>query len=106
MQLLSSRASVLTMPRGHGFLCRTKQGDKQGHEVDFIWAPRGRAPLAVECKWSARDFDPANLAVFARAYPSHELLVVTTDAHPAFTREYAGRPVRFLTVEPLLERLA
>jgi hypothetical protein len=80
--------------------------DKQGHEVDFIWAPRGRAPLAVECKWSARDFDPANLAVFARAYPRHELLVVTTDAHPGFTREYSGRPVRFLTLAALLERLA
>ncbi len=80
--------------------------DKQGHEVDFIWAPRGRAPLAIECKWSARDFDPANLAVFARAYPRHELLVVTTDARPAFTRDYAGRPVRFLTLEPLVERFA
>jgi len=80
--------------------------DKQGHEVDFIWAPRGRTPLAIECKWSARDFDPANLAAFARAYPEHALLVVTTDARPAFTREYAGRPVRFLTLEPLVERFA
>jgi hypothetical protein len=34
------------------------------------------------------------------------LLVVTTDARPAFTREYAGRPVRFLTLEPLMARLA
>ena len=80
--------------------------DKQGHEVDFIWAPRGRAPLAIECKWSARDFDPANLAVFTRAYPRHELLVVTTDARPAFTREYAGRPVRFLTLTALVEQFA
>ena len=74
--------------------------------MDFIWAPRGRAPLAIECQWSARDFDPANLAVFARAYPRHELLVVTTDARPAFTRECAGRPVRFLTLEALVERFA
>jgi hypothetical protein len=80
--------------------------DKQGHEVDFVWAPRGRTPLAIECKWSARDFDPANLTVFARAYPRHELLVVTTDAHPAFTREYDGRPVHFLDLERLVQRLA
>ena len=40
--------------------------DKQGHEVDFIWLPRGRTPLAIECKWSARDFDPASLLVFVR----------------------------------------
>jgi predicted AAA+ superfamily ATPase len=80
--------------------------DKQGHEVDFIWSPRKRAPLAIECKWSARDFDPANLAAFAAAYPRHELLVVTTDARPAFTRQCAGRPVRFLTLDRLVERLA
>lgn len=80
--------------------------DKQGHEVDFIWAPRGRAPSAIECKWSARDFDAANLTAFARAYPRHELLVVTTDALPAFTRDYDSRPVHFLTLQGLLERLA
>jgi len=80
--------------------------DKQGHEVDFIWTPRGRAPLAIECKWSAHDFESANLAVFARAYPTHELLVVTTDARPAFTRQYDGRPIRFLTLDRLVERLS
>ncbi len=26
--------------------------DKRGHEVDFVWAKRGRAPLAIECKKS------------------------------------------------------
>ncbi|KPK50109.1 MAG: hypothetical protein AMK72_02965, partial [Planctomycetes bacterium SM23_25] len=30
--------------------------DKQRHEVDFVWAPRGRSPLAIECKWSAEAF--------------------------------------------------
>ena len=80
--------------------------DKQGHEVDFIWTPRGRPPLAIECKWSARDFDPVNLAAFGRAYPHHELLVVTTDARPAYTREYAGRPVRFLTLDLLVRQFA
>ena len=80
--------------------------DKQGHEVDFIWAPRGRTPLAIECKWSARDLDLDNLAVFARAYPRHELLVVTTDALPPFKRQCEGRPVRFLTLDRLVERLA
>ena len=31
--------------------------DKQGHEVDFVIAPRGRAPIAIECKWSERNLD-------------------------------------------------
>jgi len=35
-----------------------------------------------------------------------ELLVVTTDASPAFTRDCEGRRVRFLTLERLVERLA
>lgn len=80
--------------------------DKQGHEVDLIWAPRGKAPLAIECKWSARDFNPANLLIFARAYPKATLLVVTPDARPAFTRNYSSIEVRFLTLDRLVALLA
>lgn len=79
--------------------------DKQGHEVDFIWLPRGKPPVAIECKWSTRDFDPANLLVFARAYPKTEMFVVAPDAKPAFTRDYNGVKVRFLTLEKLVERM-
>jgi predicted AAA+ superfamily ATPase len=80
--------------------------DKQGHEVDFIWQPRGRAPLAIECKWSAHDFDPANLMIFARAYAKPHLIVVTTDARPAFERVYAGRRVSFMTLDRLIESIS
>ena len=79
--------------------------DKQGHEVDLIWLPRGKAPVAIECKWSTRDFDPASLLVFARAYPDAEMLVVAPDAKPEFTRDYKGMKVRFLTLEKLVERV-
>ena len=79
--------------------------DKQGHEVDLIWQPRGKAPVAIECKWSARDFDPANLLVFARAYPKATLLVTSPDARPGFTREFAGVNIQFLTLDRLVERL-
>ncbi len=79
--------------------------DKQGHEIDFILLPRGRDPLAIECKWSANDFDASSLIVFARAYPKAELLVVTTDAIPAFVREFGGHPVRFLTLSALVKRV-
>ncbi len=37
--------------------------DKAGHEVDFVLAGRRNKPLAVECKWSASDFDASNLKV-------------------------------------------
>jgi hypothetical protein len=80
--------------------------DKQGHEIDLVWTARERRPVAIECKWSARDFDPAGLQTFARAYPKAEILVVAPDARPAFTRKVAGVPVHALTLEALVERIA
>lgn len=71
-------------------------------------APRGRRPVAIECKWSVRDFDPASLLVFSRAYPRADLIVTSQDAQPALhetlraldplhdprpARRRAGRPV-------------
>jgi len=73
--------------------------------VDLIWVPRGKNPLAIECKWSARDFNPANLRVFASAYPKATLLVAAPDARPAFTRHYGGMEVEFLTLDPLVARI-
>lgn len=79
--------------------------DKQGHEVDLIWLPRGKTPVAIECKLSARDFDPANLLVFARLYPKATLLVTTPDARPAFTKKHSDIEVHFLTLDRLVERI-
>lgn len=79
--------------------------DKQGHEIDLVWTPRGKVPIAIECKWSARDFDPAGLLAFARAYPKAEILVVATDASPAFTREISGVRVQTLGLEALIARV-
>jgi hypothetical protein len=50
----------------------------------------------LECKWSAKDFDPAGLQAFARNYPKARLLVVATDIRPEFKREYAGHTVEFV----------
>ena len=80
--------------------------DKQGHEIDIVWTPRGSGPVAIECKWTARDFDPVGLLAFARAYPKAEMLVVAPDARPAFTRQISGVRVRALTLEALVERVA
>lgn len=80
--------------------------DKQGHEIDLVWARRARTPMAIECKWSSRDFDPGGMLAFARAYPKAELLVVAPDARPSYAREYAGVSVTFVTLERLVERIA
>jgi hypothetical protein len=60
--------------------------DKQGHEVDFVLARRAAAPVAIECKWSARDFDPANLRLFRRRYPRGESFLVAQDVERRSTR--------------------
>jgi uncharacterized protein len=70
--------------------------DKQGHEVDLVWAPRRGPLLAIECKWSAQNFDPGGLLAFGRSYPKANLLVVATDATPGFTRNYGGQTVEFI----------
>ncbi|MBI2924868.1 MAG: ATP-binding protein [Verrucomicrobia bacterium] len=79
--------------------------DKQGHEVDFVWLPRRGSLLALECKWSAKDFDPAGLLAFARNYPRATLLVVATDATPSFKRSYDTQTVEFLGLSEAVVRL-
>jgi hypothetical protein len=80
--------------------------DKQGHEIDLVWSRRGRALAGIECKWSAREFDPASLLIFARRYPKAALLVVTADAKPGFVRGYGGVTVDFVDLEGVVSRIA
>ncbi|RPJ16806.1 MAG: ATP-binding protein [Deltaproteobacteria bacterium] len=46
--------------------------NKGGNEVDFILAGRGKKPIAIECKWSASNFDPAGMQAFRRHYEKGE----------------------------------
>ena len=79
--------------------------DKRGHEVDFVLAPLRKDPVAIECKWSATDFDPTHLKAFRRRYPRGESLVVTHDIERSFARTYGDVPVRFVNLRELIERL-
>jgi predicted AAA+ superfamily ATPase len=79
--------------------------DKQGHEVDIVWARRGRPPVAIECKWSARDPCSSGILAFARAYPEAEVLMVTTDATPSFTHDVSGVRVHTLSLGALVEKV-
>ena len=80
--------------------------DKQGHEVDFIIARRGAPPIAIECKWSADQFDPAALRAFASRYPKAELFVVSQDVQARFTKLLGSLRVHFLSLEELIQTLA
>ena len=80
--------------------------DKRGHEVDFVFVRRGRAPLAIECKWSADDFEPRNLLAFRRQHPQGENYVVARDVEREYTRSYNDLSVRFVSLPGLIKSLA
>ena len=79
--------------------------DKRGHEVDFVWAKHGEEPVAIECKWSASDFDPSNVKAFRYQYPSGETFVVAHDVTRAYRREYGDLHVRFVGLRHLVQHL-
>ena len=79
--------------------------DKRGHEVDFVVVQR-KTPIAIECKWSASDFDPGNLQAFRRRYTKGDNLVVAQDVEQSFMRAYGDLAVRFLGLAELVRRLA
>lgn len=80
--------------------------DKRGHEVDFVLADRKSEPAAIECKWSATDFDATNLKVFRRQYPKGRNFVVASDVQRAFSREYGNIQVRFVTLDDLIAAIS
>ena len=79
--------------------------DKRGHEIDFIVARRGEAPIAIECKWSYRDFDPRNLKLFRHRYPQGDSYVVGADVDRVMDRQYEGLNVKFVGLDTLIESL-
>lgn len=73
--------------------------DKRGHEVDFILATARKKPMAIECKWSANNFDPTNLASFRRQHTEGQNLVLTHDIEHPFNRSYGDLSVRFESLQ-------
>jgi len=81
--------------------------DKQRHEIDFVLpGAGGAAPVAVECKWTADAFDPANLLVFRRQYGEGQNFVVAQDVSRSFTKTFHGVVVRFLGLNAVIKALA
>jgi hypothetical protein len=80
--------------------------DKRGHEVDFVWVRRGRAPLGIECKWSADQFSPEGARAFARAYPQAKIVVVAQDVERPYRRKFGGTEIEFLGLPGLIQRMS
>lgn len=76
--------------------------DKRGHEVDFVLSGRKRAAAAIECKWSASEFDAANISAFRRLYPKGDNFVVAPDVDRSFSRAYGDIVVKFVNLAGLM----
>ncbi len=79
--------------------------DKNGHEIDFILRGRATAPDAIECKWSAGEFDPKSLLAFRRQYSHGRNWVVSADVDQAYTRQINGVEVRTTGLRALVSEL-
>lgn len=75
--------------------------DKSGHELDFVYAPRGKAPTVIECKWKSSSFDPKSLKSFRAVYPDGKNIVVASDVKQSFSKSFAKEKVRFVSLADL-----
>ena len=79
--------------------------DKSNHEIDIIVDVRGRDPIAIECKWSASDFDAKNLQIFRKRYPAGENFVVSADVDRPFLRTVGNVTIKFMGLIDLVNAL-
>ncbi len=77
--------------------------DKNGHEIDFVLAGRRSAPVVIECKSRAADFDPTALRHFRAMYPDGANLVAVLDLKEPYRRRIDGLEVRFETPATLAD---
>lgn len=77
--------------------------DKRGHEIDFVIARRGEAPIAIECKWSYEQFDPTALLAFRRQYARGKNFVVVWNVDRPFVKTYDHVPVHFVNLTTLTQ---
>jgi len=79
---------------------------KHGSEVDSVLAGRGAPPVAIECKWSAGDFDASALKAFRARYPKGPNFVVASDVAEPSSRRYGDLRVRVVSLPGLIGALA
>jgi hypothetical protein len=77
---------------------------KHGSAVDFVLVRPGRPLVAIECCWSAGDFEPAGVRSFRSAYPGGASFVVTADTPDgaSFERDYGPLRVTFVSARDLV----
>ncbi len=79
--------------------------DKHGHEIDFIYLPRGGKPITIECKYSDGTFSPRNLKAFRKRYPVGKNYVVVSRIPRSYVRNYDGLETEFVDLQQLIDAL-
>jgi len=79
--------------------------DKRGHEIDFVLSDRRSSVIAIECKWTASDYDPQNIISFRRAYPAGANYVVANDISDDCSRVYDDIKIVFTSITGLISSL-
>jgi len=80
--------------------------DKEGHEVDFILAPRGAAPVAIEAKWNIDAFEPHGIRAFRTLHPGTVNLVVSATIDRPFEKDMYGLAVTVCPLSALADILS
>lgn len=79
--------------------------NKGGNEIDFVLAGRGRQPIAIECKWSASNFNPAGLQAFRRQYEKGMNYLVVKDVDRPFRKSFGNIEVILTNIADLTKAL-
>ena len=72
--------------------------DKAQHEIDFVWKPRGKPPVAIECKWSEKLFDGASMKSFRGRHPEGQNLLIAADCKAR--REFSDGSLKITAIGP------
>jgi predicted AAA+ superfamily ATPase len=79
--------------------------DKRHREIDFVWAPPGNIPTAIECKWFAANAETANLEAFKGLYPKSRLVVAARDVAKPYRQNSHGIEIEYMGLENLVRSL-
>ncbi len=73
--------------------------------MDFVLGRHGKPPIAIECKWSANDFDAKSLKAFATRYPKAQHFVVCQDVDRAYNKHLGSLEVGFTSLNTFVEKV-
>jgi predicted AAA+ superfamily ATPase len=75
---------------------------RNGNEVDFVLTPRGKPPIAIECKWSPDGFGPEGLIAFRHRHPGGRNFVVGQRTSGSYERAYSDLMVEIVDLPNLI----